>query len=137
MCAVVLNERRLNCERKLSSTSRDQTPRMISFDSARNNQLSTINCFNEEETYVGACVLALCERRIKREAKLVLKCDSSFNESHSEWSDWGERHSRWVGITTWEECCSGRAPREPAEIQFLRLTTFHSLYKESSEPSEP
>jgi len=21
-----------------------------------------------------------------------------------EWNDWGERHGRWVGITTWAEC---------------------------------
>ena len=32
----------------------------------------TINCFNEEETYVGNVRLALYERRIKREAKLAM-----------------------------------------------------------------
>ena len=28
-------------------------------------------------------------------------------------------HGRWAGITTGEECCSGRALREAAEIQLI------------------
>jgi hypothetical protein len=83
-------------------------------DLTLNNQLSTINCFNEERHLSEMWVLALYERRIKREAKLVLKCDSTFQRVTQRMSDWDERHGRWVEITTWEECCSGRALREPA-----------------------
>jgi hypothetical protein len=36
-----------------------------------NNQLSTINCFNEERHVPEMCALALYERQIKREAKFV------------------------------------------------------------------
>jgi len=37
---------------------------------------------------------ALYERRIKREVNVILKWVQYFNESRSEWSDWGERHGR-------------------------------------------
>jgi hypothetical protein len=36
-----------------------------------NNQLSTINCFNEERHLSETCALALYERPIKREAKFA------------------------------------------------------------------
>ena len=47
------------------------------------------------------------------------------------WSDWGERHGRWVGITTWAECLAvercGKQPRynphaRPRSIRVQRVT---------------